>query len=280
MRRNFAQILKSGKVDYKKEYKKLYELLFITKVKSVRGISCTIHEIFAQSFIGFYFRGTCLSLKEFDEEHGFMFPNPEFENPEMDDLIRLMEYFYNMLCGYSAAGDSLYGTGIGAEFLTLHILKVCEAIGYTQASEDGFTVFVEKNAVVSAVAESELIPLELSYKLITYDHHSMRGDLEGKKTIILRLAALLEAKKSILHQVNPNLENDLFYIFNNFNLRHNNCDSSAKGKYKPCIANMKKDDLEKWYDEAYQMCLLAFMEIEQAARKPKFDAIKTEIEKK
>ena len=28
MRRNFAQILQSGKVDYKKEYKKLYDLLF------------------------------------------------------------------------------------------------------------------------------------------------------------------------------------------------------------------------------------------------------------
>ena len=30
----------------------------------------------------------------------------------------------------------------------------------------------------------------------------------------------------------------------------------------------------------YQMCLLAFMELEQADRKPKFDAIKAEIEKK
>lgn len=219
-------------------------------------------------------------MQEFDEENGFNFPDPSKANPKFDDLILLMEYFYNMLTGYMGANHFAFDNRINTQFLMQHILKVSEAIGYTQASEDGFTVFVEKNAVVSAVAESELIPLELSYKLIAYDHHSMRGDLEGKKTIILRLAALLEAKKSILHQVNLNLENDLFYIFNNFNLRHNNCDSSAKGKYKPYIANMKKDDLEKWYDEAYQMCLLAFMEIEQAARKPKFDAIKTEIEEK
>lgn len=278
MRRNFAQILKSGKVDYKKEYKKLYELLFITKVKSVRGISCTIHEIFAQSFIGFYFRGTCLSLKEFDEEHGFMFPNPEFENPEMDDLIRLMEYFYNMLCGYSAAGDSLYGTGIGAEFLTLHILKVCEAIGYKQETEDGFTIFVEKNAVATAVAESDLIPDDLSYKLITYDHHSMHGNLEAKKAIILQLAALLEPNRKKLRKVNASFEDDLFCIFNRFNIRHNNCDSKSK-HYQPVIASMNKKDLENWYDEAYQMCLLAFMELEQADRKPKFDAIKAKTKK-
>lgn len=279
MRRNFAQILQSGKVDYKKEYKKLYDLLFGGEM-DINGEYHSTYTELSDSFTAFYFHGTYLTLQEFDEENGFNFPDPSKANPKFDDLILLMEYFYNMLTGYMGANHLAFDNRINTQFLMQHILKVSEAIGYTQASEDGFTVFVEKNAEVSAVAESELIPLELSYKLITYDHHSMRGDLEGKKTIILRLAALLEAKKSILHQVNPNLENDLFYIFNNFNLRHNNCDSSAKGKYKPYIANMKKDDLEKWYDEAYQMCLLAFMEIEQAARKPKFDAIKTEIEKK
>ena len=279
MRRNFAQILQSGKVDYKKEYKKLYDLLFGGEM-DINGEYHSTYTELSDSFTSFYFHGTYLTLQEFDEENGFNFPDPSKANPKFDDLILLMEYFYNMLTGYMGANHFAFDNRINTQFLMQHILKVSEAIGYTQASEDGFTVFVEKNAVVSAVAESELIPLELSYKLIAYDHHSMRGDLEGKKTIILRLAALLEAKKSILHQVNLNLENDLFYIFNNFNLRHNNCDSSAKGKYKPYIANMKKDDLEKRYDEAYQMCLLAFMEIEQAARKPKFDAIKTEIEEK
>lgn len=279
MRRNFAQILKSGEVDYKKEYKKLYELLFIIKVKNARGISSTIHEIFAQSFIGFYFRGTCLSLKEFDEEHGFMFPNPDFENPEMDDLIRLMEYFYNMLYGYNPARDFLYGSGISTEFLALHILKVCEAIGYKQETEDGLTIFVEKNAVATSVAESDLIPDDLSYKLITYDHHSMHGNLEAKKAILIRLAGILEGQERKLLRVNSSFKKDLFYIFNNFNIRHNNCDSQYKD-YKPVIANMDKQELENWYDETYQMCLLAFMELEQADRKPKFDAIKAKIEKK
>lgn len=279
MRRNFAQILESGKVDYEKEYKKLYDLLYSGDT-DMDDDDPSVYTILSASFTSFYFHGTYLSLQEFDEENGFIFPDPSQDNPKIEDLILLMEYFYNMLVGYVGSQHTSFYVSINAQFLMQHILKVCDAIGYKQESEGSFTVFVEKNAVVSAVAESDLIPVELSYKLITYDHHSMRGDLEGKKTIILRLASLLEAKKSILHQVNPNLENDLFYIFNNFNLRHNNCDSSVKGKYKPYIANMKKDDLEKWYDEAYQMCLLAFMEIEQAERKPKFDAIKANIEKK
>ena len=278
MRRNFAQILESGKVDYKKEYKKLYDLLFGEEM-DINGKYHSTYTELSDSFTAFYFHGTYLTLQEFDEENGFNFPDPSKANPKFDDLILLMEYFYNMLTGYMGANHFAFDNRINTQFLKQHILKVSEAIGYTQASEDGFTVFVEKNAVVSAVAESELIPLELSYKLITYDHHSMRGNLEKKKAIIVRLASILEGKQAKLNQVSPTLKKDLFYIFNNFNIRHNNCDNQSKD-YKPAIADMDKNELEKWYDETYQMCLLAFMELEQADRKPKFDAIKAEIEKK
>ncbi len=278
MRRNFAQILKSGKVDYKKEYKKLYDLLFSGDM-DINGDYHSTYTTLSNLFIFFHFHGTHLSLQEFDEEYGFNFPNPDQDNLEIEDLVLLMEYFYNMLMGYMSSRDIPFHGEINAQFLMQHILKVCEAIGYKQASKDGFTVFVEKDAVATAVAESDLIPDDLSYKLITYDHHSMRGELEKKKSIIVRLASILEGKQAKLNQVSPTLKKDLFYIFNNFNIRHNNCDNQSKD-YKPAIADMDKNKLEQWYDETYQMCLLAFMELEQADRKPKFDAIKVEIEKK
>ena len=278
MRRNFAQILESGKVDYKKEYKKLYDLLFSGDT-DMNGDYHSTYTALSNSFTTFYFHGTYLSLQEFDEENGINFPDPSQDNPKIEDLILLMEYFYNMLVGYMGSQNMSFYGSINTQFLMQHILKVCDAIGYKQESEGSFTVFVEKNAVVTAVAESTLIPDDLSYKLITYDHHSMRGDLERKKAIIVRLASILEGKQMELNLVNSALKKDLFYIFNNFNLRHNNCDSKSKN-YKPGIANMDKQELENWYDETYQMCLLAFMELEQADRKPKFDAIKDEIEKK
>ena len=279
MRKNFAQILKNGKVDYKSEYKKLYELLFEKNLQDENGELCSVHMVFGEFFTSFHFRGTCLSLQEFDEENGFNFPDPNRDNPKIEDLILLMEYFYNMLMGYMGSQNMFFYSGINTQFLMQHILSVCDAIGYKQVTEDGFAVFVEKNAVATAVAESDLIPDDLSYKLITYDHHSMCGDLEKKKSIIVRLASILEGKQAKLNQVSPTLKKDLFYIFNNFNIRHNNCDNQSKD-YKPAIADMDKNELEKWYDETYQMSLLAFMELEQADRKPKFDAIKAEIEKK
>ena len=282
MRRNFVDILNSAKINYKNEYNKLYQIMYVNEYPSNNCGKSTLHEYLDSIFSRFWFAKTSLTLTEFDTINGFDFPDPNQQDVAFDDLILIIEYCINMMTGYRNVKYSCLSNRllVDEDFFTQHLHRVTDAIGYKVVSKDGLSVLVEKDAVVTAVAESDLIPEEFSYRLITYDHHSMRGDLEGKKTIILRLAALLEAKKSILHQVNPNLETDLFYVFNNFNLRHNNCDSSAKGKYKPYIANMKKDDLEKWYDEAYQMCLLAFMEIEQADRKPKFDAIKDEIEKK
>lgn len=281
MRRTFAEVLKSAKFNYKDEYDRLYHLLFDKNYESpYGGENWSLYDYFDSTFLHFYFAGTCLSLKEFDEKYGFSFPVPG-EESSIDDLVLLLEYFQNLINGFRSADYTPceFSNAINENFLARYLYNMAEEMGYEFSSQDGLSILVEKNAVVTAVAESDLIPDDLSYKLITYDHHSMRGDLEKKKSIIVRLAGILEGKQARLNQVNPTLKKDLFHIFNNFNIRHNNCDSQSKD-YKPAIANMDKQELENWYDETYQMCLLAFMELEQADRKPKFDAIKTEIEKK
>ena len=283
MRRNFAEILKSAKIDYVNEYKKLYKMLFVEDSEiTVFGEKRAPYDIFNESFPEYEFAGTCLSIREFDEVNGIYFPDSD-EDITFDNLLMLMEYLYNLLNGYPTWSEwgEKSNIPIDINFGLRHLNRLADAIGYEFIHQDQnyLYILVEKDAVVTAVAESELIPEEISYRLITYNHHSMRGNLEDKKAIILQLANLLEGKQKDLCQINLGFKKDLFYLFNNFNIRHNNCDSKSKD-YKPAIANMDKEKLENWYDETYQMCLLAFMELEQADRKPKFDAIKAEIEKK
>jgi len=67
MRRNFAQVLKAGNVDINNEYKKLYNLFY---GKDNRD-NISIAEIVANHFIDYKFRGTCLTLEEFNQVHGF-----------------------------------------------------------------------------------------------------------------------------------------------------------------------------------------------------------------
>ena len=51
-------------------------------------------------------------------------------------------------------------------------------------------------------------------------------------------------------------------------------------KYKKTIADLTQEQLEYWYDEIYQMALLAFLKLEHAERKKALDEIKHKIENK
>ena len=69
MRLNFAQALKSGRLDIKKEYSKLYNLFYGKDERDKKSLA----DLISLNFESIYFRGTCLDLDEFDEEFGFHF---------------------------------------------------------------------------------------------------------------------------------------------------------------------------------------------------------------
>mgnify|MGYP007083700108 FL=1 len=269
VRRNFAQVLRAGKVDPQKEYSKLYSLFYNKDSRDGKSLA----DLISMNFKGFDFRGTCLTLDEFDEEHGFNFAEQP-QDFDIDYLVSFCEYIYNLLLYLE---DNFFFEQFNKCFYLQQIDKVVDAIGYMQSFEDGFAIFLPKDNTAIVVSESEYIPENLSYKVIAYNHHSMKGNLEQKKQTLLIFADLLEPKRNDLESVDRQFTSDLFYAFNNFNIRHNNVDSTGK-KYKKPIADLKKAQLEQWYDEIYQMCLLAFMRLEHIDRKKKFDVLKTQIE--
>lgn len=284
MRRNFAQILQEAKIDPKQEYKKLYGMLFDRTIVVSNSNRVSAYDELSECFLSFPFRGTCLSLEEFNELHDFHFEK-EPTNFKIDELISLCEYMENLLIAYQYIPLNFpYGYGntrpqlINVQFYLQQIGQVIERIGYMQATQNGFTIFVEKSPAAIAVAESDLVPKELSYRIISYNHYSMKGQLEAKKSALVQLASLLEPKRGSLKKADKTLESDLFYLFNNLNIRHNNVDPADSAKYKPFIVQMKQEELEHWYDETYQMCLLAFLQLEQTERKIEFDRLKTAIE--
>lgn len=285
MRRNFAQILKEAKIDIKCEYQKLYSMLYDRSIQVSNTKRISAYDELSDYFLGFYFRGTCLSIEEFNDLHGFHFEK-EPENFNIDSLISICEYIENMLMGYqSTKYTSTVGymaipqqPAINIQFYFMQIAQVIEKIGYMPLTQDGLTIYVEKSPAAISVSESDLIPKDLSYKVISYNHHTMKGNIQEKKNTILKLADLLEAKRSQLATIDRTFCSDIFYLFNNLNIRHNNIDPSAIGKFKQVVANMSQEELEHWYDETYQMCLLAFLRLEQSERKAEFDKLKSKIE--
>ena len=187
MRRNFAQVLKAGKIDLKKEYSKLYALFYGKDNRDNKSLA----DLISMNFESIYFRGTCLDLDEFDENYGFHF----IEQPQdfdTDYLVSFCEYIYNFALCFE---DRYFFASISKYFYLQQINKVIEAIGYMESYEDGFTIFVPKDNAAIAVSESEHIPENVSYKVIAYNHHSMKGNLEAKKAVLQQLASILEAKR-------------------------------------------------------------------------------------
>jgi len=268
MRRNFAQVLKAGKIDLKKEYTKFYHLFYRKDDRDHKSIA----EIISENFIDFHFRGTCLTLEEFDEMHNYRFEEqPQDFNEEY--LVCFMEYIYNLIIHVESR---FFFYHYDRSFYLNQIQRVVEMIGYDMACQDGFTILVPKDNNVIAVAESELIPECLSYKVLEYNHHSMKGDVESKKETLIKLADALEAKRPKLSEINKSFSSDLFALINSCNIRHNNTDASS-GKYHKYIAEMDEEEMENTYDEIYQMCLLAFMQLEHADRKEWIRKMKSNI---
>ena len=270
-RKDFAQVLLEADVDIKREYDRLYNYFYIQKVQDSYGNIGGLKEFCEMAFINIPFRGTCLNLDDFDEFYDFHFEKVP-SNFSMDYLITFCEYTYNLI---SYANVEMGFMFMSQKQLYLQqIMKVIDIIGYMGTQKNGVTIFVPKSE--AAVEVARILPDNLSYKVIEYNHHSLKGDLEGKKSILLLLADKLEGSKDKLGQINNTLKTNVFFAFNNLNIRHNNCDVGSK-HYKEYIANMDKQELENWYDETYQLCLLAFLELENVERIKKFNELKNEI---
>ncbi len=65
-----------------------------------------------------------------------------------------------------------------------------------------------------------------------------------------------EGMKSNIKSLNSKLDDDIGFMLNNIYIRHNNKSGKSKKDY---VSKMRKDTMEKWYDETYQMLLLAFL---------------------
>ena len=141
--------------------------------------------------------------------------------------------------------------------------------------EQECVLIVEDKAEVTAAAEIMPTPT-LSIEVVRYNHRTLKGEIELKKKILLALGAELEAKRKKLHLINATLENDIFFMLNNLNIRHDNKSKGDKN-YKEYVAKMRKERLEKWYDELYQMILLAFLLMDNTKRAEKIKELKGKI---
>ena len=275
-RRTFADVLKNGEINIKLEYAKLKEEFYgrgLDDNKSLRSLC-------SRYFLSYHFRGTFLSLDEFDVITGFTsFFHTDSVN--IDSFVSFCEYSINLLLPVLADPETQHYSMALYKYnkIEVYIQQVrllIDKIGYMETTdkEHDVIIFVPKSQ--EAIAVSEIIDPSVSYKTIEYNHHSMKGDLVRKRDTLLKYSDLLEARRQELKAVSSSLEQSVFSLFNNINIRHNNSDPQS-GKYHKFVANMSNEELEKWYDETYQLCLLCFLEMDNVERKRKIKELNENI---
>lgn len=162
------------------------------------------------------------------------------------------------------------------QYLQENVTGLIEDLGYeTKILEDEERVLLlEKNAAATAAAE--ITPPEISNKIIEYNHFLLKGNIEEKRKILLVLADKFEPMKNELKKVDAILEDNIRYLLNKMNIRHNNKEGKNASEY---VANLTDEELESWYDETYQMLLLSILELDNIERNKKVKELKRIIEK-
>ncbi|MCL2522945.1 MAG: hypothetical protein FWE36_08825 [Erysipelotrichales bacterium] len=141
-------------------------------------------------------------------------------------------------------------------------------------TSEGVTIIVEKNISASAAAQivSETDKVT-ALKILEYNWFANKGNIESKKSILKKIADFLEPERKVLKSKTLkeifvqsgneiSLVNDLFYMFNNLNVRHNNEDENSK-VYNKKWSELTELEKENWYDDIYNTALLVIIAKEQ-----------------
>ena len=258
-------------MDFKDELRRIESLMTKTDgviVESTASLRSNYYSVYSYvqkySFIKWGGRHTCVSVDDLYETiriHEILQSN----NPSEEQVLTYLEFVSNML--YILSEDILRRDGTKTVYCKLlpgamqNIKIILDYLNYEQSFEDsrGIVILVSKNAAATAVVE--YLDDDIGIEILRYNHFLLKGDIGGKRDILLRLGNLMEPLRNQIKELDKKLEDDCFYMLNNLNIRHNNLDETSK-YYKPGLKDVPDNIMEKWYDLLYDKMLVAYLLIQ------------------
>lgn len=213
------------------------------------------------------YRGHFVDVKDFLDAIGYNDIRAAAKKGDTDAFITLIELTYNF---WMLAHKDLINEKTSSRWQNnfYHLREVMldnlEKYNHKAYIDGDRILIIEDKPEVTAV--SEIVERDLALDIIRYNHRSLQGEIELKKKILISMGSELEPKRKELQALNKQLSEDIFFMLNNMNVRHNNRSKKDMSKYKEYVAKMTKARIEKWYDELYQMILLAFLLLDNVDR--------------
>lgn len=256
-------------IDFQSEYQKLEVMLCSVYEKQFVSLNTTIE----MDFLKWSKRGRFTSFQELRQTVGFPITLNKstisfgMENASKYDYFAYCEMILSILFDFDSQKMLRSHEDIVRQML--HTIEaVLDRVDYTLSVTEGRVLVVKKDVAAEAAAHN-VLP-NISSAIREYNHYSLKGNIEKKRALLLVLADGLEPEEKWLKSKGFD---DLFDFFNTMNIRHNNVQSGHK-HYQETVAKMGNKELESWYDDTYQMALLAYLTIQQRERQKRIDAYK------
>lgn len=275
-RRNFFDRLVRT-IDFQKEYQKIESL--VLQPHSLHGYS--IEDSIERYFKNWKYNANYLSFKELRDQLEFTFERDGFYNVPtgyikgVNDFFDYCEMIINMIVLLPEEEAEYHGKNVN------NIIRIIDydlnTLNHEIRKINDKCLIIQKDAAVSEVID--IVEDSLAKIILEYNHYLLKGDLEKKKNILIKIANALEPQKGEIKSMNYQLFKDYFYLINNMDIRHNNCDSSDTSNYNAYFDKLIINKKEEWYDEIYQMSLLIFLLLENRNRTKKISDLKSKYKR-
>lgn len=275
-RRNFFDRL-ARTIDFQREYQKIESL--VLQPHSLHGDS--IEDSIERYFKNWKYNANYLSFKELRDQLKFTFVRdgyydvPSGHIKDANDFFDYCEMIINMIVLLPEEEAEYHENNVN-EIIRL-IDYDLNSLNHKIRKIDDKYLIIQKDATVSEVVD--IVKVSLAKIILEYNHYLLKGDLEKKKNILVKIANALEPQKSEIKAINYQLFKDYFYLINNMDIRHNNCDSSDTSNYNAYFDKLTIEEKEEWYDEIYQMSLLIFLLLENRNRTKKISDLKSKYKR-
>lgn len=275
-RRNFFDRL-ARTIDFQREYQKIESL--VLQPHSLHGDS--IEDSIERYFKNWKYNANYLSFKELRDQLKFTFVRDGYYNvpsghiKDANDFFDYCEMIINMIVLLPEEEAEYHENNVN-EIIRL-IDYDLNSLNHKIRKIDDKYLIIQKDATVSEVVD--IVEASLAKIILEYNHYLLKGDLEKKKNILVKIANALEPQKSEIKAINYQLFKDYFYLINNMDIRHNNCDSSDTSNYNAYFDKLTIEEKEEWYDEIYQMSLLIFLLLENRNRTKKISDLKSKYKR-
>lgn len=261
MRKSYFEILEESSLnlDLGKELDKLEQIIHESFWYADMGVNCSLYELIELNFKRYRNRKHFLTVEELI--------NTLLLNSRR---LSIKEQYFLIAEMYLDLFSSLHMTGGSrldkqARYFLEQVKIVSSSIGYKLIRTNNKLIIVEDNifAHEAAQAVSEFADVKKALSILEYNHFSNKGNIERKKEILKKIADLLEPWRKSLNGSNElkgllKVNNDkvqalekLFYMYNKFNIRHNNKDQMLTG--------LSNQEIESWYDKVYTLSLFIIL---------------------